>query len=205
VRELNFSLSGLVGFDLHGKTAGIVGTGRIGRLTAQILRGFGMTVLASDPAPDPAWAADHGVNYVALDRLLPASDIISLHAPLTPATHHLVNAASLARMKPGVVLLNTSRGRLIDTAALIAALKTGEVGGVALDVYEEEAGVFFEDLSGTVLADDELSRLLTFPNVLITSHQAFLTREALTEIARVTAENIRRLTAGESALPGTAL
>jgi D-lactate dehydrogenase len=205
VRELNFSLSGLVGFDLHGKTAGIVGTGQIGRLTAQILRGFGMTVLASDPAPAPAWAADHGVDYVALDRLLPASDIISLHAPLTPATHHLVNAASLARMKPGVVLLNTSRGRLIDTAALIAALKTGEVGGVALDVYEEEAGVFFEDLSGTVLADDELSRLLTFPNVLITSHQAFLTREALTEIARVTAENIRRLTAGEPALPGTAL
>jgi D-lactate dehydrogenase len=205
VRELNFSLSGLVGFDLHGKTAGIVGTGQIGRLTAQILRGFGMTVLASDPAPAPAWAADHGIDYVALDRLLPASDIISLHAPLTPATHHLVNADSLARMKPGVVLLNTSRGRLIDTAALIAALKTGQVGGVALDVYEEEAGVFFEDLSGTVLADDELSRLLTFPNVLITSHQAFLTREALTEIARVTAENIRRLAAGESALPGTAL
>lgn len=205
VRELNFSLSGLVGFDLHGKTAGIVGTGQIGRLTAQILRGFGMTVLASDPAPAPAWAADHGVDYVALDRLLPASDIISLHVPLTPATHHLVNADSLARMKPGVVLLNTSRGRLIDTAALIAALKTGHVGGVALDVYEEEAGVFFEDLSGTVLADDELSRLLTFPNVLITSHQAFLTREALTEIARVTAENIRRLAAGEPALPGTAL
>jgi D-lactate dehydrogenase len=205
VRELNFSLSGLVGFDLHGKTAGIIGTGQIGRLTAQILRGFGMKVLAFDPFPSVEWAVSHAVDYVSLDQLLPASDVISLHVPLTPATQHLVNAGSLARMKPGVVLLNTSRGRLIDTAALIAALKNGHVGGVGLDVYEEEAGVFFEDLSGTVLADDELSRLLTFPNVLITSHQAFLTQEALTEIARVTVENIRRLAAGEPALPGTAL
>jgi len=205
VRELNFSLSGLVGFDLHGKTAGIIGTGQIGRLTAQILRGFGMKVLAFDPFPSVEWAASHAVDYVSLDQLLPASDVLSLHVPLTPATQHLVNADSLARMKPGVVLLNTSRGRLIDTAALIAALKKGHVGGVGLDVYEEEAGVFFEDLSGTVLADDELSRLLTFPNVLITSHQAFLTQEALTEIARVTIENIRRLAAGEPALPGTAL
>lgn len=205
VRELNFSLSGLVGFDLHGKTAGIIGTGRIGRLSAQILRGFGLKVLAFDPYPSVEWAAAHAVDYVALDQLLPASDVISLHVPLTPATQHLVNAESLARMKPGVVLLNTSRGRLIDTAALIAALKRGHVGGVGLDVYEEEAGVFFEDLSGTVLADDELSRLLTFPNVLITSHQAFLTQEALTEIARVTAENIRRCAAGEPALPGSSL
>ncbi len=205
VRELNFSLAGLVGFDLHGKTAGIVGTGQIGRLTAQILRGFGMKVLASDPAPAAAWAAANGVDYVSLDELLPASDVVSLHLPLTPATHHMVNAAALARMKPGVVLLNTSRGRLVDTAALIVALKSGHIGGVALDVYEEEAGVFFEDLSGTVLADDELSRLLTFPNVLITSHQAFLTHEALSEIARVTAENIRLLAARQPALDGTSL
>ena len=205
VRELNFSLAGLVGFDLHGKTAGIIGTGQIGRLTAQILRGFGMRVLAYDPAPSPDWAAANRVTYVALDELLTASDVISLHAPLTPATQHLVGAATLARMKPGIVLVNTSRGRLIDTTALIAALKSGHVGGVALDVYEEEAGVFFEDLSGTILADDELSHLLTFPNVLITAHQAFLTREALAEIARITAENLRLIAAGAPALLNTAL
>jgi D-lactate dehydrogenase len=205
VRELNFSLAGLVGFDLHGKTAGIIGTGKIGRLAAQILRGFGMKVIAFDPVQSADWAAAHGVGYVTLDQLLQASDVVSLHLPLTPETDHLVNSSALSRMKPGVVLLNTSRGRLIDTTALIAALKTGHVGGVGLDVYEEEAGVFFEDLSGTVLADDELSRLLTFPNVLITAHQAFLTQEALTEIARVTVENIRRNAAGEPALPGSSL
>jgi len=205
VRELNFSLAGLVGFDLHGKTAGIIGTGKIGRLTAQILRGFGMRVLATDPLPDAAWAAVHDIAYVALEPLLAQSDVISLHAPLNPETHHLINAATLAGMKPGVVVVNTSRGRLIDTTALIAALKSGGLGGVALDVYEEESGVFFEDLSGTVLADDELSRLLTFPNVLITAHQAFLTHEALTEIARVTVGNIRRVASGEPCLPETAL
>ncbi|MBC7369067.1 MAG: 2-hydroxyacid dehydrogenase [Undibacterium sp.] len=205
VRELNFSLAGLVGFDLHGKTAGIIGTGQIGRLTAQILRGFGMKVLATDPAPSAEWAAAHSVTYVALDELLTASDVISLHAPLTPATNHLIGPATLARMKPGVVLVNTSRGRLIDTTALIAALKSGHIGGVALDVYEEEAGVFFGDLSGTILADDELAQLLTFPNVLITAHQAFLTHEALSQIAHTTAENMRRLSAGEPALPNTAL
>jgi D-lactate dehydrogenase len=164
-----------------------------------------MKVIAFDPVQSADWAAAHGVAYVTLDQLLPASDIVTLHLPLTPETHHLIDSAALSRMKPGVVLLNTSRGRLIDTTALIAALKTGHVGGVGLDVYEEEAGVFFEDLSGTVLADDELSRLLTFPNVLITSHQAFLTQEALTEIARVTVENIRRNAAGEPALPGSLL
>lgn len=203
VRELNFSLAGLVGFDLHGKTAGIIGTGKIGQLTAQILRGFGMKVLAADPVPSPEWAAANNVTYVAIDELLAASDVISLHAPLTPATQHLIGPATLGRMKPGVVLINTSRGRLIDTTALIVALKSGHVGGVALDVYEEEAGVFFEDLSGTILADDELSHLLTFPNVLITAHQAFLTHEALTEIAQTTAENLRLLAAGAPALPGT--
>ncbi len=205
VRELNFSLAGLVGFDLYGKTAGIIGTGQIGRLTAQILRGFGMRVLACDPAPDVTWAATHEIAYVALNELLCTSDIISLHLPLTPSSHHLINPQTLALMKPASVLVNTSRGRLIDTTALIAALKSGQIGGVALDVYEEEAGVFFEDLSGGVLADDELSRLLTFPNVLITSHQAFLTHEALTEIARVTAENLRRIARREPATSGTSI
>lgn len=205
VREQNFSLAGLVGFDLHGKTAGLVGTGKIGRITADILRGFGMRVLAFDPFPSADWAAAHGVDYVTLDRLFAESDVVSLHTPLSPETNQFINATSLARMKPGVVLVNTSRGKLVDTAALIAALKTGHVGGVALDVYEEEEGVFFEDHSGHVLADDELARLLTFPNVLITSHQAFLTREALGEIARVTAENLQNLAHGRPFLAGTQL
>jgi D-lactate dehydrogenase len=205
VREQNFSLSGLVGFDLHGKTAGIVGTGKIGRITAEIFRGFGMDVLAYDPFPDAAWAAQHRIDYVSRIDLFAQSDVISLHSPLTPETHHLINEPSLAAMKRGVYLVNTSRGKLIDTAALIEALKLGRVGGVALDVYEEEEGVFFEDHSDRVLADDELARLLTFPNVLITAHQAFLTREALGEIARVTTENLRRFAAGEPFLEGTQL
>ena len=205
VRELNFSLSGLVGFDLHGKTIGIIGTGKIGRIAAQIFRGFGTEVLAHDPFPAPDWAATHGIRYVDLDTLLAASDVISLHAPLVPETRHLLNAQTLARMKPGVFIVNTSRGKLIDTGALIAALKTGHVGGVALDVYEEEEGIFFEDLSGQVLHDDELSLLLNFPNVLITAHQAFLTREALSEIARVTTANILQLETGGVFLVGTGL
>ena len=205
VREQNFSLAGLVGFDLHGKTAGVVGTGKIGRLTAEIFRGFGMHVLACDPYPDAAWAAQHRIDYVSKTDLFARSDVVSLHSPLTPETHHLVNEPTLAAMKRGAFLVNTSRGKLIDTAALIEALKSGRVGGVALDVYEEEEGVFFEDHSDHVLADDELARLLTFPNVLITAHQAFLTREALGEIARVTTENIRRGAAGEPFLDGTQL
>lgn len=205
VRELNFSLSGLVGFDLHGKTIGIVGTGRIGRIAAQIFRGFGTDVLAHDPFPETDWAAAHGVRYVDLDTLLAASDVISLHTPLVPATHHLLDARTLARTKPGVFIVNTSRGKLIDTGALIAALRSGHVGGVALDVYEEEEGIFFEDLSGQVLRDDELSVLLTIPNVLITSHQAFLTGEALGEIARVTTANLLRLQAAAPYLDGTTL
>lgn len=205
VREQNFSLSGLVGFDLHGKTAGIVGTGKIGRITAEILRGFGMTVLATDPFPDAAWAARHQIAYVAKTELFSRCDVVSLHSPLTPDTHHLVNEPTLAAMKRGAYLVNTSRGKLIDTAALIEALKSGRLGGVALDVYEEEEGVFFEDHSDHVLADDELARLLTFPNVLITAHQAFLTREALAEIARVTTENLQRGNSGQSFLDGTQL
>ena len=205
VRELNFSLSGLVGFDLHGKTVGIVGTGKIGRVAAEIFRGFGTEVLAHDPFPSPEWAAAHNVRYVDFDSLLAASDIVSLHLPLVPSTHHLLNERTLARMKPGVFIVNTSRGKLVDTAALIASLKSGHVGGVGLDVYEEEAGIFFEDLSGLVLQDDELSLLLNFPNVLITAHQGFLTHEALKEIARVTLANVLQLESGGTFLPGTTL
>jgi D-lactate dehydrogenase len=205
VREMNFSLHGLVGFDLHGKTAGIVGTGKIGRIVAQILRGFGMRVLAFDPFPNPDWAAQQGVEYVDAPSLAGLSDVVSLHIPLTPETKHLIRRETIDRMKPGVILINVSRGALIDTTALIEALKSGRLGGVALDVYEEEEGIFFEDLSGEVLQDDELARLLTFPNVLITSHQAFLTREALSDIARTTVNNLEALAAGRPLVEGSVL
>jgi D-lactate dehydrogenase len=205
VREQNFSLKGLVGFDLQGKTVGIVGTGKIGRIVARILRGYDMRVLAYDPYPDLAWAAASEVEYVEFETLLARGDVVTLHLPLTPESHHLLNEATFARMKPGAYLVNTSRGKLIDTAALIHHLKTGHLGGVALDVYEEEEGLFFEDHSGEILQDDALNLLLSFANVLITSHQAFLTHEALAEIARVTAENIHRVALGEPALAGTAL
>lgn len=205
VREFNFSLNGLVGFDLCGKTVGVIGTGRIGRIAARILRGFETRVLAYDPFPDPAWAAGCGVAYADFDTVLAESDIVTLHLPLTADTHHLLNARTLSRLKRGAYVVNTSRGKLIDTTALIAHLKSGHLGGVALDVYEEEEGIFFEDHSGSVLQDDELTLLLAFPNVLITAHQAFLTHEALTEIARITAENIRRHQAGREFLAGTEL
>jgi len=205
VHDLNFSLQGLVGFDLHGKTAGIIGTGKIGRITAQILRGFGMRVLAFDPYPSPEWAKQYGIEYTEPKTLARECEVISLHTPLTPETHHIVNARTLELMKPGAILINVSRGALIDTKALIEALKSGRVGGVALDVYEEEEGVFFEDLSGQILHDDELARLLTFPNVLITAHQAFLTQEALAEIARVTATNLAAFASGQPFLLETAL
>jgi D-lactate dehydrogenase len=203
VREANFSLTGLVGYDLHGKTCGIIGTGRIGRVAAEIFRGFGMRVVAFDPTPSVDWAIEHGVEYLPCDDVLAVSDIVSLHMPLTPATHHLLDATTIGRLKPGAMLVNTSRGKLIDTSAAIDALKRGHLGGLAIDVYEEEEGIFFEDLSGQVLQDDELSRLLTFPNVLVTAHQAFLTREALAEIARVTVENLLRAGRGEPFLAGT--
>jgi D-lactate dehydrogenase len=196
VREQNFSLGGLVGFDLHGKTVGIVGTGKIGRAAAQIFRGFGCRVLAHDPLPAWEWAAANGVSYGALDELLLESDIVSLHLPLTQETHHLLNASTLSLLKPGAFLVNTSRGKLVESSAVIGALKSGRLGGVALDVYEEEEGIFFEDHSGAVLQDDELARLISFPNVLITAHQAFLTREALSEIARVTIDSVMRFRDG---------
>lgn len=196
VREWNFALDGLVGFDLYGKTAAVVGTGRIGAVLCRILRGFGCRVLAFDLKEDPSLVAE-GVEYTSLAALYAAADVISLHVPLTPATHHLVNADALAQMKPGVMLINTGRGALIDAKALIDALKAGRIGAAGLDVYEEEEGIFFRDLSDQVLKDDVLARLLTFPNVLITSHQAFLTREALASIASTTLENARAFEQGE--------
>jgi len=196
VREWNFSLDGLVGFDLHGKTVGVVGTGKIGRVAARIFRGFGCRVLAYDLARDAALEQELGLAYAGLDLLYRDSDVLTLHVPLTPATHHLVDARALALMRPGVVLINTGRGALIDSRALIDALKSGHVGGAGLDVYEEEEGIFFRDLSSKVLQDDVLARLLTFPNVLVTSHQAFLTREALANIAATTLENLSAFAAG---------
>jgi D-lactate dehydrogenase len=197
VREWNFSLDGLVGFDLHGKTVGIVGTGRIGEAAARIFHGFGCRVLAFDLRPNPALAADLGIQYVNLDRLYRESHIISLHVPLTPATRHMVDAEALAIMKTGVLLINTGRGALIDSRALLASLKTSHVGAAGLDVYEEEGGIFFKDLSNAVLQDDVLARLLTFPNVLVTSHQGFLTTEALANIAHVTLQNVTAFERGE--------
>ncbi|MGE0394399.1 MAG: 2-hydroxyacid dehydrogenase [Vicinamibacterales bacterium] len=197
VREANFSLDGLVGFDLHGKTVGIVGTGRIGAVVARILHGFGCRLLACDLVPNDALTHALGLRYTDLETLCREADIITLHVPLTPASHHIVDAAAFARMKRGVMLINTGRGALVDTRALIAALKTGSVGAAGLDVYEEEAGVFFRDLSDAVLQDDVLARLLTFPNVLVTSHQAFLTHEALANIADTTLASVRAFERGE--------
>lgn len=189
VRDGNFALDGLMGFDLVGKTAGIVGTGLIGAVLARILSGFGCRVLASDPYPNADCVA-LGVEYLPNEALFERSDIIALQCPLTPETHHLVDDEAIAGMKRGVMIVNTSRGAIIDTRAAIRGLKAGRIGGLALDVYEEESGVFFEDLSGQILKDDVLARLMTFPNVLITAHQGFFTEEALTAIAEVTAENL---------------
>jgi len=189
VREGNFALTGLLGFDLFGKTVGIVGTGRIGSCFARIMIGFGCRVVASDPFPNDECRA-MGVEYVPLEALLAQSDIVSLHLPLTPQTYHFIEAERLGSMRDGVMLINTSRGMLIDTVAVINALKQGKIGYLGLDVYEEEADLFFEDLSDQVLRDDVFSRLLTFPNVLITGHQAFFTREAMTNIAATTMENL---------------
>ena len=191
-RDFNFSLNGLVGFDLHGKTAGVIGTGKIGRTFIDICRGFGMNVIASDPFPVP----DCGINYVSNEQLFRESDIISLHCPLTKDTHHIINSDSLAMMKPEVLLVNTSRGSLIDSEALLAALNEKRIGGAALDVYEEETGLFFKDNSTRIVTDEVLSLLVSRPNVLITSHQAFLTREALESIARTTLESLHDYFAG---------
>lgn len=193
VRELNFSLDGLVGFDLHGKTIGVAGTGRIGSAFARIMLGFGCRVLAYDAQPNYDLP---GITYVTKEELLAQSDVISLHIPLSPASRHLIDAQAIRRMKPGAFLINTSRGGLVDTRALIAGLKSGKIGAAGLDVYEEEENVFSHDLSGTVLQDDVLARLLTFPNVLITAHQAFLTKEALHGIVQTTLENLADFSSG---------
>jgi D-lactate dehydrogenase len=189
VRDGNFSLDGLLGFDLAARTAGVVGTGRIGALVARILRGFGCEVLACDVAPSEE-CRSIGVQFVALEELWRRADIITLHAPLTPETRHMVDARAIALMRRGVMIVNTSRGALVDTQALIDGLKTGTIGYLGLDVYEEEEELFFRDLSSQVITDDVFSRLLTFPNVLVTAHQGFFTREALQAIAATTLDNL---------------
>ena len=185
-KDFNFSLAGLTGFDLHGKTGGVIGTGRIGRVFINICRGFGMRVLAYDKFP----ANDSDIAYVPLEQLFAESDVISLHCPLTNETFHTVRAGTIAQMKKGVIIVNTSRGALIDAEALLEGIKERKIGGACLDVYEEEADIFFEDYSGHIMADDTLARLISMPNVLVTSHQAFLTEEALENIAQTTVQNI---------------
>ncbi|HUG55172.1 MAG TPA: 2-hydroxyacid dehydrogenase [Vicinamibacteria bacterium] len=202
VREGNFALDGLLGFDLVGRTAGVVGTGKIGAVVARILSGFGCRILAYDPLPAPECLA-LGAVYVPLPDLLASSDIVSLHCPLTPETRHLIDAAALARMKKDAMLINTGRGALVDTPAVIEALKSGHLGHLGLDVYEEEAALFFEDRSWRVLQDDVFARLLTFPNVLVTGHQGFFTAEALAAIAETTLEAVAEFEEGR--VPRTAV
>lgn len=198
VREGNFALDGLLGFDLYGKTVGVVGTGQIGLIFADIMYGFGCRIVASDPFPSPD--AKSFVEYVSLATLFSRADIISLHCPLTPETHHLIDASAIAKMKDGVMLINTGRGRVVDTQAIIAGLKSGKIGRLGLDVYEEEEQLFFEDLSQGVIDDDQFMRLTTFHNVLITGHQAFFTTEALTNIAETTLANIDAFESGSGIL-----
>jgi D-lactate dehydrogenase len=195
VREGNFALDGLLGFDIHSKIGGIIGTGKIGTAVAHILTGFGCQILAFDPMPDES-CRSLGVNYLKLDELLEQSDIITLHCPLKPENKHMIDAGALRKMRDGVMLINTSRGALIDTLAVIEALKSGKVGSLGLDVYEEEEQIFFEDRSGLIIGDDVFSRLLTFPNVIITGHQAFFTREALENIGATTIDNITKFESG---------
>ena len=192
VREGNFSLEGLLGFDLHDRTIGIIGTGRIGSIFAKIMTGFGCKVLAYDLYHNPECEAI-AVEYVDLPQLLSQSDIISLHCPLTPETHHLINEEAIAQMKPHAMLINTSRGALIDTDAVITALKSSQIGALGLDVYEQESKLFFEDHSDRILQDDTFARLMTFPNVMITGHQAFFTEDAMRAIAEVTLANITQI------------
>ena len=190
-RDGNFSLHGLMGFDMNGKTAGIIGTGKIARILIRILKGFGMNILAYDLHPDQRFAEEAGITYTTLDDLYARSDIISLHCPLTPETEHLINTDSIGKMKDGVMIINTGRGKLINTEMLIDGLKSKKVGAAGLDVYEEEGEYFYEDKSDRIIDDDTLARLLSFNNVILTSHQGFFTKEALHNIAEVTLHNIR--------------
>lgn len=196
IHELNFSLDGLVGFDMHEKTVGIIGLGRIGAVVAKIMHGFGCRLLGHDLKPDQDLTKEYGLDYVSLEELCGKSDIITLHVPLSPDTHYLINADRLAAMKQGVMLINTGRGGLVDTRAVIQALKSGKVGYLGIDVYEEERGLFFEDHSGDILRDDTIARLMTFNNVFITSHQAFLTDTALKNIAKATIHHLDQWAAG---------
>lgn len=196
-REGNFALHGLEGFDMHGRTAGIIGTGRIAKILIHILRAMGMNVLASDPYPDHVFAEEEGIKYVSLDELYAGSDIISLHCPLTEENKYMINRNSIAKMKDGVMIINTGRGKLIDTEALIEGLKTKKVGSAGLDVYEEEGEYFYEDRSDVLIDDDILARLLSFNNVILTSHQAFFTYEAMSNIARTTLDNIKAFYQGK--------
>ena len=196
VRDGNFALEGLLGFDLRNKRVGIIGTGQIGQIVARIMRGFGCSLRAYDPYPNDV-VRDYGVRYVDLDTLFDECDVITLHCPLTPDTHHIIGEDALRKVRHGVMIVNTSRGALIDTPAAIEALKDGRIGNLALDVYEEEEHLFFEDLSDRVIQDDVFSRLLTFPNVFITAHQAFFTEEALTNIAETTLGNVTAFGKGE--------
>ncbi|MCQ2469543.1 MAG: 2-hydroxyacid dehydrogenase [Ruminococcus sp.] len=192
-RDFNFSLNGLTGFDLHGRTVGIIGTGKIGRVFGDICRGFGMKVIAYDKYPDNSGK----IEYVPLDVLFEQSDIISFHCPLTAETYHTLNAENIQKLRKGVVIINTSRGALIDAEALLEGIKSRRIGAACLDVYEEEADFFFKDLSGHIMGDDVLARLISMPNVIVTSHQAFLTEEALSNIAETTVDNIVKLHNGE--------
>jgi D-lactate dehydrogenase len=198
IRENDYSLNGLLGFDLVGKTVAVIGTGKIGRAFARIMSGIGCRVIAYDPFPNECLLRED-VQYVTLAQVWAQADIISLHCPLTPATHHLISAETIAQMRTGVMLINTGRGGLIDTRAVIQGLKERKIGYLGLDVYEEEADLFFEDYSNQLLQDDVFARLLTFPNVVITGHQAFFTREAMTKIGRVTIDNINHFDSGELA------
>jgi D-lactate dehydrogenase len=195
-RDGNFDLDGLMGFDLHGKTVGVIGTGKIGVIFARIMAGFGCTVVGYDKFPSPAFETLGG-RYVGIEELLQCSDVVSLHCPLTPETHHIVDAASLARVKRGCILVNTSRGGLVDTECAIAALKSGQLSGLAIDVYEQEASLFFQDLSSTIITDDVIQRLVSFPNVIVTGHQAFFTVEAIGQIMRTTIESISDFERGQ--------
>lgn len=196
-RDFNFSLSGMTGFDLHGKTVGVIGTGRIGKVFIDICRGFGMRVLAYDKYKTEGLDNGDTVRYVELDELFEKSDIISLHCPLTEDTYHIINEKSLSKCKKGIVILNTSRGALVDAEALLSGIKSRKVGAACLDVYEEESELFFEDFSGHILEDDTLARLISMPNVIVSSHQAFLTEEALENIAQTTVENILAVANGD--------
>ena len=195
-RDSNFALDGLMGFDLHGKTVAVIGTGKIGRVFARIMLGFGCDVIGYDKYPSAEFEA-MGARYVTSGEIGAQTDIISLHCPLTPETHHIINAETLARAKPGALLINTSRGGLVHTEAAIDALKSGQLGGLALDVYEQEAGLFFRDLSSTVITDDVLQRLISFPNVIVTGHQAFFTREAITTISETTLRSVTEFACGK--------